>query len=200
MVNIMSERERTTEPTQIAKGERINWTRSIDGFPATEFTLEYRVRGNGPGLDVTATADGDGFNATITAAQSATLIAGERYKWQGWLTEIADPANTWLALEGDLTIRTGFVADDTNAIDMRTDAKRALDAVNAALLNKATNDQLEYEITTPAGSRKLKRYTVKEMLDLRTYFAKIVRNERAAERVRNGGKFGRTVVGRLKEI
>lgn len=195
-----TERERTTEPTQIAKGERINWTKSIDDYPATEYGLEYRIRGNGPGFDVTATADGDDFNASITAAQSLTMIAGERYRWQAWLTETADTANTWLFAEGAVEVKTGFVADDTAAIDLRSVAKQSLDAINATLLNKATNDQLEYEISTPAGTRKLKRIPIKDLMDLRSYYANIVRNERAAERVRNGGTFGRTVVGRLKEI
>lgn len=191
--------ERTTEPLRIAQGERIIWTRIFDGFPATEYSLQYRIRGNGTGIDVTATADGDAFDAAITAAQSATLSAGERYEWQAWLTEIADATNTWKAASGSLTVDTGFTAGATSAVDRRTPNKIILDAINAAILNKATNDQLEYEITTPAGSRKLKRMPLKDLMDARTVYAKLVRNERAAERVRNGGLAGRAFKARIFE-
>lgn len=196
----MAERElRTTEPTRIAKGEKMSWTRSFGDYPADEYDLEYRFRGNGPGFDVAATADGSDFIASVSAAQSTTMIEGETYQWQAWLTEQADATNTWIVDRGTIVVDRGFAADSSAALDLRSEAKKILDAINATILNKATNDQMEYEIATPAGSRKLKRMGLKELTDARKIFAEIVARERAAERVKRGGKFGRTVLGRLWE-
>lgn len=196
----MAERNaRTTEPTRITKGERVIWTKEFTDYPATEYSLQYRFRGNDVGLNITATADGSAFDCEITAAQSNGLGAETSYEWQAWLTETATPTNTWLVASGTLYVRRGFAAASTGAIDTRSTAKQILDAINATILNKATNDQLEYEITTPAGSRKLKRMALKELMEARTVYAKLVRNERAAERVRSGGKAGRSFKARIRE-
>ncbi|HNU06434.1 MAG TPA: hypothetical protein PKO33_01630 [Pyrinomonadaceae bacterium] len=195
----MARDDRSTEPREIRVGERIAWTRTFSEYPATEYGLEYRFRGNGTGINVTGAADGDAFDCEITAAQSATLLAGETYEWQAWLTETADATNTWIAASGTIDVKAGFSSGITTAVDLRSDAKIILDAINATILNKATSDQLEYEIATPAGSRKLKRMGLKELTDARKIFAEIVARERAAERVKRGGKFGRTVLGRLWE-
>lgn len=195
----MSRTERTIEPTEIIKGERIAWTKTLDDYPATLYGLQYRIRGLGSGFNVTGTANGDAFDCAITAAQSATMTAGEPYQWQLWVTETADSTNTWVAAAGTINVKTGFVTGTTTSVDLRSEAKIILDAINATILNKATNDQLEYEIATPAGSRKLKRMSLKELTDARKIFAGIVARERAAEQVKRGGKFGRRVLGRLSE-
>ncbi|HKX83516.1 MAG TPA: hypothetical protein VJL58_04785 [Pyrinomonadaceae bacterium] len=189
---------RTTEPTRIAQGERIEWTKSYSGFSAQEYDLQYRIRGNGPGRDIDATADDTGFVAEITAAQSALFSIG-RYQWQAWLTEQADAANTFQVGEGRLDVVRGFVADETGDIDMRSTAKQILDALDAAILGTATSTQLEYEISTPAGSRRVKRMTYSELKEARKIYAGIVSRENAAERVRNGGRFGTQVLVNVRE-
>lgn len=195
----MARDDRTTEPRAVIKGERIEWTKTFPDYSAADYSLEYRIRGNGTGFNVTGAANGADFDCAITAAQSATMTAGEIYQWQAWITETADSTNTWVEAAGTIEVKPGFVTGTATAVDLRSDAKIILDAINATILNKATNDQLEYEIATPAGSRKLKRMSLKELTDARKIFAEIVARERAAERVRRGGKFGRRVLGRLRE-
>lgn len=190
---------RTTEPTQIPQGERIAWTRTFADYSAALYTLAYRFRGAaGPGFNVAATADGAAFGVIITSAVSAVVKPGQ-YSWQAWMTEIADAMNTFLVDSGETLITVGFADSPTAAVDLRTPAKIALDAVNAAIAGKASADVMEYEISTPAGSRRVKRMSMVELLAAQKYLATVVTNEIARERVRKGGPLMQSIHMRVYE-
>ena len=189
---------RTIEPTQITHREAGAWTRSYADYPATLWTLKYLFRGRGPGVTVTATADGDDFDAVITAAMSTTMEP-VKYQWQAWLTEIADSTNKINIGTGYTNVRIGFDPDADEEIDTRTQNEIILDSINAALLAFGTSDVLEYEITTPAGSRRVKRSDKAQLISMRREFATLVTNERARERVRNGGPFFQSVKVRMRD-
>lgn len=178
---------RTIEPTTITQGEQIEWTRSISGYPADEWTLDYRFRGDGPGADVAAVADGRSFSATLTAAASLIMAVGT-YRWQAWVTEIADANNKIHVASGVVSVERGFVSGETGDIDLRTPARIALDSIDAAMTAFATSDVQEYEVTTPAGGRRVKRSARQDLLNLRKHYATIVSMEQTRERLRNGGK------------
>jgi hypothetical protein len=184
---------RTTEPTTIVKGERIEWTKSYCDFSAEEYTLEYRYRGPGGGINVTATADGSDFNAVVAADVSDNFTATGKHRWQAWLTEIADTDNTFVVGEGTVEVKEGFTSASLAAVELRTPEKIALDAINAALANAATSDQLEYEISTPAGSRRIKRMSRTELIELQKHYSAIVSRQNLQEKLKNGGKFGTPV-------
>lgn len=177
---------RTTEPNTITQGERLAWTRGFAGYSSDDYTLIYRFRGPGPGINVEATAGtGGGFDAEITAAQSLTLSVGE-YEWQAWLTETADATNTFPVEEGIIAVLRGFAADATVTHDLRSPAKIMLDTIDAAMLAFATSDVVEYEIETPAGRRRVKRSDKATLTAERKYWAGIVTNEYARENARRG--------------
>jgi hypothetical protein len=194
---------RRTEPTVITKGERVTWTKSYADYPASEYTLQYRFRwtgsGAGAGIDVNASAEGDDFNVVIANTVSDDFTQVGRHKWQAWVTEIADATNKILVGEGFVTVKAGFVAGTLTAVDTRSAAKIALDSIDAAMTAFATGDVLEYEITTPAGSRRVKRSSRADLIQLRKHYAAIVARENAAERMRNGGSFGQRIDVVLRE-
>lgn len=184
---------RVTEPTQITQGERVAWTKTLDDYSAALYTLSYRFRGgDGPGFNVTATASGTDFAAVIAADVSIKAKPGV-HKWQAWLTLNSDSTKTFIVGEGQTTVKRGFASDTSAAIDLRSPAKKALDSIDAAMEAFATSDVLEYEITTPAGSRRVKRSARADLLNLRKYYAGVVAREDAAERARTTGKFGKSV-------
>lgn len=180
----MSDTTRITEPTSVTQGEQIEWTRGFCDYPASEWTLQYRFRGPDTGFNIAATADGDDFNAVLTAANSAASDAGQ-WKWQAWATNIADTSIVLMIGSGDTEIRRGFPSS-TAEIDLRTPAKIMLDTLDAALLASGSADVVEYEITTPAGGRRVKRESRSTVLEQRKYWATIVTNEFAREAARNG--------------
>jgi hypothetical protein len=185
---------RTIEPTRIAQGEELEWTRTFDDYPATEYTLEYRFRGPATGFNITATADGEGFHAEIEAnAFTSSAAAVGRWMWQAWATEIADPDHVEMIRDGFLQVSAGFVTGTVTAVELRSPAKIQLDAIDAALLAFNTSDVQEYEIATPAGTRRVKRSDKAQMIEQRKYWAKIVAQEAAKERVKNGGSFATEV-------
>lgn len=190
---------RTTEPTTVTQGEQIEWTREFQDYPATEWTLEYRFRGPGTGFNIDATADGTNFAAVLTSTASATADPGP-WIWQAWVENIADASIDLMIANGTLNVLQGFGAADTDEIDLRTPAKKTLDVIDAAISGQMTASIQEYEISTPAGVTRVKRMTMTELQTARKYWAAIVANEVAADRVKNGRPFGTQIGVRFFDV
>lgn len=178
-------------PATVTQGELAEWTKKFCDYPADEWTLEYRFRGAGTGLNLTTTADDTSFAAAMSAAQSAALAVG-KWRWQAVATNIAAPLNIQFVGTGEIEVLLGF-ASSTAAVELRTPAEIALAAIDAAMLAFATSDVLEYEIATPAGSRKVKRSDKNSLLSMRKYYATIVGIEKTKARLRNGGSLLRSI-------
>jgi hypothetical protein len=183
---------RTIEPTQITTGERIQWIKTYADYPATLWQLNYYFRGPGTGFNAAwgtaVTADGTTFEIDVPAATTDDMSAGQ-YTWQAVVTEIADSTNKILVGEGRVAVKVGFNVDPTNLapVETRSPAKIMVDTIDAALLAFAASDIQEYEITTPAGSRRVKRGDKENLLSQRKYYAAIVAAEATRERGKNGG-------------
>lgn len=181
---------RTVEPTHIITGETLEWTRSYDDYPASLWHLNYYFRGPGTGFNAVwateVTADGDDFVITVPTTKTDDMTVAGRYKWEAWVTEIANSANKQLVGSGFATVALALNQTATTAAEIRTAAKIMLDTIDAALLAFATSDVQEYEISTPAGTRRVKRGDRAQLRDDRKYWAGIVTNEYAREDARNG--------------
>lgn len=181
---------RTIEPTRITAGDTIEWTRNFCDYPADEWTLQYRFRGPGEGFNIDADQNADNpakFDVVIDPADTEDVDTAGSYKWEAWVTNIADSTITKLAVPaGYVQISLGFDSDTTDTIETRSPAKIMLDTIDAAMLAFATSDVVEYEITTPAGSRRVKRSDKSQLISERKYWAGIVTNEIAREGARNG--------------
>jgi hypothetical protein len=188
---------RNLEPDRVIKGESAEWKRYFCDYPATLWTLEYRFRGPGTGFNVTATADGVKFDSVITTTNSNAVTAG-RYQWQAWATNIADTSIVRMIEEGVTIFETGFVSNTTTSVELRSQAKQIVDSIDTAFAAFASSDILEYEIMTPAGTRRVRRSDKTLMLSLRKEYAAIVDRENLAQRTRDGKPFATTVVARMR--
>jgi len=177
-------------PSPIVAGEFKSWTWSLCDYPADEYELQIRFRGPSAGFDVDAVADGTDYDLEWIFDDEMT--AG-KWVWQAWLAEIADPDNVFLIKQGSIIVELGFLQDDEEIVEVRTPNEIALATIDAALLAFATSDVLEYEISTPAGSRRVKRSDKAQLTSMRSEYAKRVSVERVARRVRNGGPLMRSV-------
>jgi hypothetical protein len=105
---------------------------------------------------------------------------------QGMVTKTSDATDKHIVFDGWVKV-TIALATLTTTVETRSSAKQIVDAIDTALLTSAS-DVIEYEISTPAGSRRVKR-SRKEATDTRNYYASIVDREAAIARAKNGGSF-----------
>lgn len=189
-VCVCSSCENNCVPSLVKQGEREEWTWTLCDYPADEYDLQFRFRGPSTGFNVNGTADGTAFDMEHIFAES--LTAG-KWIWQAWVTEIADATNTFVVKSGSMTVEAGFTAAGTGIVETRTPAEIMLATIDAALLAFSTSDVIEYEIQTPAGSRKVKRSDKNNLLSMRKYYATIVSVERTKKRIQNGGPLMKSV-------
>jgi len=194
--------DRTIEPTVIYTRSQVEWVKTYDDYPATAWQLNYYFRGPGTGMTLAwgteVTADSDDFVIIIPAAKTDDMTVAGIYHWQAWLTEAADSANKIMIGAGRTRVELGFDPASTATVETRSTAKRIVDAIDAAVLANP-GPVIEYEISTPTGSRKVKRNR-KDALEERTYYAGIVAQELARERARSGKSLNQTVGVRFSDV
>lgn len=188
---------RTIEPTQITTREEVQWTREYADYSASLWQLNYYFRGPGVGFNAVwgteITADGDKFVIVVPGSKTDDVDVAGNYVWQAWLTEIADATNKKLIGTGRTRITLGFDPSSTATLETRTQNRILLDAITAAISGLATANVMEYEISTPAGSRKIKKLAMADLIEAQKHYAGIVAREESAERARQTGKWGRSV-------
>lgn len=180
----------TREPQTLTVGDRWLWKRTDLGadYPPATYSLKYSLRRHNTGaeIEIIANESGSDYLVEVASATTATYTAG-RYVWQAYINRTSD-AERLLIGTGTLEV----VANrDTAVTDPRTHARKALDAIEAVIENRATVDQQEYSI----AGRSLKRTLVTDLLVLRDRYRAEVRAEERAEKIKQGmGGGGRILV------
>lgn len=185
---------RNTEPTEIFKGESVEWTKTFSNYsPADGYELTYYFRGPGTGADVAAVAEGGAFKTTLPSATSQTFAVGN-YAYQAWLSKASEKI---LACEGTIKIREGFLTiGATQSVDDRSQIKKDLDAVRDAIRTLIAGGAVqEYGI----GNRNLKRMPLKDLRDLESDLQAKFGREIAKNRMKKGGGLFKTVNMRLND-
>lgn len=199
----MTATTRTIEPTVITTREEVQWTKSYDDYPATLWQLNYYFRGPGVGFNAAwgteVVADGTAFDITVPATKTDDMTVAGWYTWQAWLTEIADSTNKKMIGQGRVRVVLGFDPGATAAIETRSTAKQIIDSIDAAMLT-SDGKTVEYQVSTPSGSKKVVRASREEALKTRSYYASIYAQELARERTRNGGSLLPSVGVRFTDV
>lgn len=190
-VCVCSSCSRNCVPSPVTAGEFKSWTWSLCDYKSDEYELQVRFRGPSAGFDVDAVANEDGKSFDLEWTFDDEMTAG-KWVWQAWVGEIADPDNIFMVQKGTLTVEAGFLEDDEEIVEVRTANEIALATIDAALLAFATSDVLEYEISTPSGSRRVKRSDKAHLTAMRKDYATRVSLERVKRRVANGGPIMRS--------
>ena len=155
-------------------------------------TLRLLPRTSGTAIDITATATSDNLEFAVEVASATTAgwaagdysafalvtLSGERKTVHiGELEILADPATA-------------------SAYDVRSDAKKTLDALKSALKTYATNSKghvAEYEI----AGRRMKFRSSAEIVEQIRYWERVVADETVAERLAAGLSSGRKIYTRF---
>lgn len=174
------------EPLEARSGDTWKWTRSLADYPASTWTLTYRFKNARGGFEVTASASGDDYSVTVSATTSATVPAG-RYEW---VAKVSGGGEVYTVDSGSLLVLANLSAGNAaDRLDLRSHARKTLEAIEAVIENRATLDQEEM---TLAG-RSLKRTPITDLIMLRTRYQNEVRAEEAADKLKNGIRTGRTI-------
>lgn len=145
----------------LTQGETLTLTETVADATAVE------VRYGGPKAgSASMTADGTTWTVNI---DTAAFEPGQ-YAAQVWATYTGNIKR--VVSESTFRIRGAMKAGD-----MRSQARIALDSINAMLAGQANEGVRRYRI----NNRELERYTVDELLKLKSHFAaEVLREERRA--------------------
>lgn len=172
-------------PTRINAGVTFEKRVSLSQYLAPAWVLLLLLRGPS-NKDVTAAADGSAHVLALGAAETSAMTPGDyayslRVKSGGTVHEVE---------AGRLTLAPDL-ANLAAGSDTRSQARRTLDAIDAVIEKRASQDQEKYRI----NNRELWRTPLADLLLLRDRYAFLVaREERKA---RGKGRFGPAVVVRL---
>lgn len=174
----------TNEPQSLRAGDTWKWRREdLPDYPANVWTLTYRFKNAAGGFEVVAVADGLAFAVDELAADTAATTAGV----YTWAAQVSNGTEAYTVDSGQMSILPDLFGtasgDDTAALDTRSFARKALDAVEAVLSGTATYKQKRYEI----AGRSLERFDPKDLMDVRDRLRAEVQAENAAA----GGKDNR---------
>lgn len=175
----------TQEPTRFAAGETVTWSRTVPGFPSSEWTLRYYLRGAGK-LDIPSTAQADGsFLVAVRPIDTEKAPAGA-YRWTAYAEK-----GSGSALERH-PVGTGLVIITANLVtaaagELQSHAEQMLAAIEARLRGRLTTDQL-IESYGVAGRQVVKIAFEQLEIARRRYRAEVMRE-------RNGGRLPRIEVG-----
>jgi hypothetical protein len=185
----------TREPLEFRAGDSISWEKSLGDYSAADYTLTYRARGVAQ-FDITCTTASDGitFAASLTAAQTTALQAGDY--WIVGTVVATSGGDTKTIYAANIRVLPNF--QDASAVqagyDGRTHARKMLDSLESAQLNEGGSRIVEYTIM---GERSVKRFTADEFIKEHTYWRNIVtQEERAAALARGDDGAGKIYIRR----
>ena len=163
----------TTEPVTLIAGDTAQWCITLPNYPASEgWALFYTLITSAEHYTFGSVPSGDAHLVTVAASTTANW-APDRYTWR---CQAKKDAEVFTVGSGRLTLQGPFT-DSDEASDIRSHARKTLDAVEAYLENPNNLTSAMYEI----AGRKLQRLSIPDLLTLRSrYQAEVAREEAAA--------------------
>lgn len=173
-------------PETFRAGDSVTWTESLAEYLASAgWVLKYRMLWQGgTAVPIIATASGDNFTVTLTAAETATWDAGSA-TLVSWVEKGTDRVTLG---EQDVTILPNLAI--ANAFDGRSRAVKGLADARAALDAYMAGGKLHVAEYDVAG-RRMKFRSSEEITDLISYYEREVAKENAANAILQGQTPGR---------
>lgn len=176
----------TTEPVEIIAGNFVQWLRQdlSNDYPTASYTLKYELRSEGtPARKITLTAADDGNGDYLISIPSATSLqyTVANYFWQAYITRNSDSERIKVD-SGQISIKADF---STNSSNPASYARQMLGHIETALLNRASNQQLDTLAYNLDVDHSVTRDPSK-LLEWREYWQRELVKEIREERSRKG--------------
>lgn len=166
----------TIEPATVNAGDTVRWRRALPDYPASAgWVLTYTLLNAAGRITITASAQGDDHLVSVPAGTTAGWAAGD----YAWRAQVSKAGEVYTVGEGRMTIKPSF---GVSALETRSLARQALDAVEAYLADPNNIAAAQYEI----AGRQLRRYTLPELWAHRDRLRLEVLREEQAERLAVG--------------
>ena len=185
----------TQEPDLLVVGDRWMWRRPdlVAAYPTADYALTYEFHEDSGGggshkFTITATETTTDYIVEIASATTASYNAGE-YNWYAFITRSSDSQRIAVD-EGHTKLELNFA--NTNA-DNRSHAKKVLDAIQAVLENRASQDQMSYSI----AGRSLSRMSIDDLMRFRDRYRAEYNKEIKQKRIKNKQDTGNTIKARF---
>ena len=180
----------TQEPDVLVIGDRWMWRRPdlASIYDPSEYALTYEYhRDSGGGANqftLTATETANDYIIEIPSATTAGYTANA-YIYYVFITRTSDSQR--IAVDNG---RAELVEDfsDSNA-DVRSHAKTVLDAIEAVIENRASQDQMSYSI----AGRSLSRMSIDDLMKFRDRYYSEYQEEIKKSRIKNKQDSGNLV-------
>ena len=179
------------EPETLVVGDRWAWRRDdlANIYDPSLYSLTYRFQhdsgGSGNSFTITATESNDNYFIEVDSSVTANYSVSE-YKWDAYITRTSDSERVRVDFG-----RTKLVENlATSTADLRSHAKKVLDAIEAVIENRASMDQSSMSI----AGRSLSRMTIDELLVFRDRYNAEYLREVKRDRVRNKKPSGNEIL------
>ena len=160
---------------QIQAGDTFEYVVKYSKYsPAQGWSCHMLLRG-ASACTIESTVVADRFVIKAPADETSSFQAGD-YKY---FIYVEKDGERYLIEDGQVRVLQDY-SDET--FDIRSQAKRILDAIDATLEKRATKDQASYKI----AGREIQKIQIQELLALRSKFQKEVEAEERAERLAKG--------------
>jgi hypothetical protein len=159
-------------PKIVQAGDTIDWTVDYsDEYPSSEWSLTLYIKqiGQLPIALTTASAIDDTFTVSYTDTQSALLPEGN----YTWVAKVNNGLSTFTVETGSFNVIPDLSTTDAN-YDARSFNQRMMEALEAVLENRATDDILEQTI----GGRTFKSMSRAELVRQYSFFKRAVATEK----------------------
>lgn len=178
------------EPAKISMGFNHVWLYYDPDYTPSECTISYYLQKTDRRIVILGTDNGDGGHLfTVTSAVSALYLAGV-YQFRVGATVSGEiiPLR-----EGSITIEDDFISSD-GGYDSRSLVKKTLDAINETILGTASKSTQE----TTINGKSLKRYSVSDLLKLKSQYARWYNDEEQEKKIASGLPSDRKILVRFK--
>ena len=177
------------EPLTLIAGDTVRWDREdLPDYPASVWTLSYYFVKTNDQITITASANGDYFRVVVAASVTANYPPGI-YKWNAYVSKGAE---RYKVDEGTLEIKADYVAQ-TTGYDDRSHVKKTLDAIEAVIEGRATQDHLSYSI----AGRSITKISPEELIRWWSFYKQQYRKELDAERIASNLGTSRKILTRF---